>query len=58
MNGLRVIPTRRHGRDRRYACRPDGSDLGRYDRERGPAAARPGPAGAVTVLLPAVRYVC
>ncbi|MEZ3177812.1 NERD domain-containing protein [Streptomyces pimonensis] len=33
MDGLRVVPTYRHGRERLYVCLPDGSDLAWYDRE-------------------------
>jgi hypothetical protein len=33
MNGLRVIPTRRHGRERIYVCLADGSNIAWYDRE-------------------------
>ncbi|WP_030223712.1 nuclease-related domain-containing protein [Streptomyces sp. NRRL WC-3626] len=33
MNGLRVIPTYRHGRERLYVCLPDGRNLAWYDRE-------------------------
>ncbi|MFE9770921.1 nuclease-related domain-containing protein [Streptomyces sp. NPDC005931] len=33
MNGLRVIPTWRHGRERLYVCLPDGANLAWYDRE-------------------------
>ncbi|MFI5824861.1 nuclease-related domain-containing protein [Streptomyces rishiriensis] len=33
MNGLRVIPTRRHGRERLYVCLADGSNVAWYDRE-------------------------
>lgn len=35
MSGLRVIPTRRHGRDRLYVCRTDGRNIAWYDREAG-----------------------
>ncbi|MYR46039.1 nuclease-related domain-containing protein [Streptomyces sp. SID5910] len=33
MSGLRVIPTRLHGRERLYVCRADGGNLAWYDRE-------------------------
>ncbi|GGW87316.1 hypothetical protein GCM10010297_05440 [Streptomyces malachitofuscus] len=33
MNGLRVIPTWQHGRERLYVCLPDGRNLAWYDRE-------------------------
>ncbi|MFF8937219.1 nuclease-related domain-containing protein [Streptomyces paradoxus] len=33
MNGLRVIPTWRHGRERLYVCLPDGRNIAWYDRE-------------------------
>ncbi len=33
MNGLRVVPTRRHGHDRLYVCLPDGGNIAWYDRE-------------------------
>ncbi|MFF8098288.1 nuclease-related domain-containing protein [Streptomyces sp. NPDC016640] len=33
MDGLRVIPTWRHGRERLYVCLPDGGNLAWYDRE-------------------------
>ncbi|MFF5154764.1 nuclease-related domain-containing protein [Streptomyces sp. NPDC000348] len=33
MDGLRVIPTWRHGRERLYVCLPDGRNLAWYDRE-------------------------
>ncbi|GAA3499379.1 NERD domain-containing protein [Streptomyces prasinosporus] len=33
MDGLRVIPTWRHGRERLYVCLPDGGTLAWYDRE-------------------------
>ncbi|MFI6336833.1 nuclease-related domain-containing protein [Streptomyces sp. NPDC050535] len=33
MNGLRVIPTWRHGRQRLYVCRTDGRNVAWYDRE-------------------------
>ncbi|MCH0566650.1 MULTISPECIES: nuclease-related domain-containing protein [unclassified Streptomyces] len=33
MSRLRVIPTRRHGRDRLYVCRTDGRNIAWYDRE-------------------------
>ncbi|MFI2759268.1 nuclease-related domain-containing protein [Streptomyces echinatus] len=35
MSGLRVVPTFRHGRERLYVCREDGSDVAWYDREAG-----------------------
>ncbi|WP_371576911.1 nuclease-related domain-containing protein [Streptomyces sp. NBC_01314] len=35
MSGLRVIPTRRHGRERLYVCRSDGRNIAWYDREAG-----------------------
>ncbi|MEV0239220.1 nuclease-related domain-containing protein [Streptomyces sp. NPDC050674] len=35
MNGLRVIPTWRHGRERLYVCLPDGRNIAWYDREAG-----------------------
>lgn len=35
MNGLRVIPTWRHGRERLYVCLTDGRNLAWYDREAG-----------------------
>ncbi|MFB6844444.1 nuclease-related domain-containing protein [Streptomyces sp. NPDC056373] len=35
MNGLRVIPTWRHGRERLYVCHPDGRNIAWYDREAG-----------------------
>ncbi|MES4888879.1 nuclease-related domain-containing protein [Streptomyces sp. NPDC096012] len=33
MSGLRVVPAFRHGRERLYVCRPDGSSVAWYDRE-------------------------
>ncbi|MGV9251575.1 nuclease-related domain-containing protein [Streptomyces sp. NPDC003697] len=33
MNGLRVIPTWRHGQERLYVCRADGRNVAWYDRE-------------------------
>jgi hypothetical protein len=33
MTGLRVIPTRRHGRERLYVCHGDGRNVAWYDRE-------------------------
>ncbi|MFC9925408.1 nuclease-related domain-containing protein [Streptomyces sp. NPDC127190] len=42
MSGLRVVPAFRHGRERLYVCRPDGSSVAWYDRET----------GRVSVLLP------
>ncbi|MFB7508747.1 nuclease-related domain-containing protein [Streptomyces broussonetiae] len=33
MNALRVVPAYRHGRERLYVCRPDGSNVAWYDRE-------------------------
>ncbi|GHE09976.1 NERD domain-containing protein [Streptomyces alanosinicus] len=35
MSALRVVPAGRHGRDRLYVCRPDGSNVAWYDRETG-----------------------
>ncbi|GGW33769.1 hypothetical protein GCM10010503_07290 [Streptomyces lucensis JCM 4490] len=35
MSGLRVVPAFRHGRERLYVCRPDGSNVAWYDREAG-----------------------
>ncbi|GGZ89193.1 nuclease-related domain-containing protein [Streptomyces bluensis] len=35
MNGLRVIPSRRHGQDRLYVCLRDGRNIAWYDRETG-----------------------
>ncbi|MER6261427.1 MULTISPECIES: nuclease-related domain-containing protein [Streptomyces] len=35
MNGLRVVPAFRHGRERIYVCRPDGDNVAWYDRETG-----------------------
>ncbi|MCZ4608783.1 nuclease-related domain-containing protein [Streptomyces sp. Lzd4kr] len=35
MNGLRVIPTWRHGQERLYVCLTDGRNLAWYDREAG-----------------------
>ncbi|MGW8061503.1 NERD domain-containing protein [Streptomyces ziwulingensis] len=33
MKGLRVVPVRRHGRERLYVCLPDGGNVAWYDRE-------------------------
>ncbi|MFE6522872.1 nuclease-related domain-containing protein [Streptomyces sp. NPDC057794] len=33
MDGLRVVPTWRHGRERLYVCLPDGRNIAWYDRE-------------------------
>ncbi|MEV4042524.1 hypothetical protein RKD32_005018 [Streptomyces sp. SAI-195] len=33
MDGLRVVPTRRHGREWLYVCLPDGANVAWYDRE-------------------------
>ncbi|MFE9805425.1 nuclease-related domain-containing protein [Streptomyces sp. NPDC005548] len=33
MNGLRVVPARRHGQDRLYVCGTDGRNIAWYDRE-------------------------
>ncbi|MGI5428569.1 nuclease-related domain-containing protein [Streptomyces sp. CA-179760] len=33
MDGLRVVPTRRHGQERLYVCLPDGRNIAWYDRE-------------------------
>ncbi|MGV9393379.1 nuclease-related domain-containing protein [Streptomyces olivaceus] len=33
MDGLRVVPSRRHGRERIYVCLPDGGNVAWYDRE-------------------------
>ncbi|MBL1085858.1 NERD domain-containing protein [Streptomyces actinomycinicus] len=33
MSGLRVVPAFRHGRERLYVCREDGSNVAWYDRE-------------------------
>jgi len=33
MNGLRVVPTFRHGQERLYVSRPDGRNIAWYDRE-------------------------
>ncbi|CAL9592699.1 hypothetical protein SUDANB140_05275 [Streptomyces sp. enrichment culture] len=33
MEGLRVVPTRRHGQERLYVCLPDGGNVAWYDRE-------------------------
>lgn len=33
MDGLRVVPTWRHGRERLYVCLPDGGNVAWYDRE-------------------------
>jgi hypothetical protein len=35
MSALRVVPAYRHGRERLYVCRPDGSNAAWYDRETG-----------------------
>ncbi|MEU9477030.1 NERD domain-containing protein [Streptomyces sp. NPDC048191] len=35
MSTLRVVPAYRHGRERLYVCRPDGSNVAWYDRETG-----------------------
>jgi len=35
MNGLRVIPTWRHGQERLHVCRTDGGSVAWYDREAG-----------------------
>ncbi|MEU3825799.1 nuclease-related domain-containing protein [Streptomyces sp. NPDC029080] len=35
MSGLRVVPAYRHGRERLYVCREDGSNVAWYDRETG-----------------------
>ncbi|MGW2029771.1 nuclease-related domain-containing protein [Streptomyces sp. NPDC001356] len=35
MSGLRVVPAFRHGRERLYVCREDGSNIAWYDRETG-----------------------
>jgi hypothetical protein len=35
MSALRVVPANRHGRERLYVCRPDGSNVAWYDRETG-----------------------
>ncbi|MEV5877518.1 nuclease-related domain-containing protein [Streptomyces sp. NPDC052101] len=35
MSALRVVPAGRHGRERLYVCRPDGSNVAWYDRETG-----------------------
>ncbi|MEU8027907.1 nuclease-related domain-containing protein [Streptomyces sp. NPDC049099] len=35
MSALRVVPAYRHGRERLYVCRPDGSNVAWYDRETG-----------------------
>ncbi|MEV6586695.1 nuclease-related domain-containing protein [Streptomyces acidicola] len=35
MNGLRVVPSRRHGQDRLYVCLTDGRNIAWYDRETG-----------------------
>lgn len=35
MSGLRVVPAFRHGRERLYVCREDGSNVAWYDRETG-----------------------
>ncbi|MDX2824690.1 nuclease-related domain-containing protein [Streptomyces ipomoeae] len=67
MNGLRVIPTWRHGQERLYVCRTDGRNVAWYDREAGRvnllseerredvlAALRPFLTGPVTVGPPPV----
>ncbi|MFE9920907.1 nuclease-related domain-containing protein [Streptomyces sp. NPDC005774] len=33
MNGLRVVPTWRHGQERLYVCLPDGRNVAWYDRD-------------------------
>ncbi len=33
MSGLRVVPARRHGRERLYVCLPDGRNIAWYDRD-------------------------
>ncbi|MEU3145219.1 MULTISPECIES: NERD domain-containing protein [unclassified Streptomyces] len=33
MNGLRVVPAWRHGRERLYVCLPDGGNIAWYDRD-------------------------
>ncbi|MFI9342240.1 nuclease-related domain-containing protein [Streptomyces sp. NPDC052773] len=66
-SALRVIPTRRHGRDRLYVCLPDGANIAWYDRETARvnllredrreavlAALRPFVTGPVTVGPPPV----
>ncbi|MFI1440966.1 nuclease-related domain-containing protein [Streptomyces fructofermentans] len=35
MSGLRVVPTRRHGRERVYVCLRDGRSVAWYDRDAG-----------------------
>ncbi|AOR32092.1 hypothetical protein BFF78_14400 [Streptomyces fodineus] len=35
MSALRVVPAYRHGRERLYVCRPDGSNVAWYDRAAG-----------------------
>ncbi|MGW2645498.1 nuclease-related domain-containing protein [Streptomyces sp. NPDC001393] len=35
MSALRVVPAYRHGQERLYVCRPDGSNVAWYDREAG-----------------------
>lgn len=35
MNGLRVVPTWRHGQERLYVCSKDGRNVAWYDREAG-----------------------
>ncbi|MFD8390542.1 nuclease-related domain-containing protein [Streptomyces sp. NPDC059680] len=35
MSTLRVVPAYRHGRERLFVCRPDGSNVAWYDRETG-----------------------
>ncbi|MEU0007785.1 nuclease-related domain-containing protein [Streptomyces sp. NPDC006314] len=67
MSGLRVVPAYRHGRERLYVCRPDGSSVAWYDRETGRvnllgedgrddvlAALKPFLTGSVTVGPPPV----
>ncbi|MFJ7148445.1 nuclease-related domain-containing protein [Streptomyces sp. NPDC100445] len=67
MSGLRVVPAGRHGRERLYVCRADGTSVAWYDREtsrvnlldedRGDAvldALRPFLTGPVTVGPPPV----
>ncbi|MFI9647383.1 nuclease-related domain-containing protein [Streptomyces sp. NPDC052040] len=38
MDGLRVVPTRRHGRERLYVCGADGRNVAWYDRGTGRVA--------------------
>ncbi|MFF7352947.1 MULTISPECIES: nuclease-related domain-containing protein [Streptomyces] len=35
MSALRVVPAYRHGQERLYVCRPDGSSVAWYDRDTG-----------------------